>query len=416
MKRLLTRRGMWIPIMIALLALGAFIIFGNNQQKAPAILVSATKSTGGEFVRESRATGSVEARTYTLNFSRPGRVARVLVQAGTRVEKGALLSELDTQDSKAQLASAQQSLLATNLRLQTNQADSSANFSKLNSSLVAAKQKLALTQSLYSTGTVSKFELDDAGRAVTDLESQARSLTAQTAGGVGDLNAQRAAKQSEIEQLNRAIAQAQLRAPVSGTIANIGYLPGTETAANNIHLIEDATLEVRLRLQESDASFVKIGQPAQVELDAVAGQSLAAKVVRVDAQAEVSGQGGSAILPVILRFTDARARNLARPGLTATGHIITQRISGASIVPLEAMVEDGKQSFVWKIVNDKEKKIVTAKKTAVTVLSRNLTSAAVKGIDANTQLISLPSEELTDGASIKLPAEKREAKKAVGAK
>jgi HlyD family secretion protein len=395
----------WIPLVLVLLGLGAFLTFGASREP-PALEVTAVKAISGEFVRESKATGNVEARVYALNFPRPGRVAKVVVREGAAVPAGALLATLDTSDDSSKLVSARESLAAVRLRLQTGSSEADANRAKAVSGLNAARSKLILIQKLFDVGGASRQEVDDAARSVSDLESQLKVLAAQSSGSRGDLEAQLAARNAEIRSLERGISQSQLRAPVAGTVAKIDFLTGTESGTGVVRLIEDATLTVRARLSEADAGLVKAGQPAQIELDAAQGKILAGKVDRLGAQGEVQGQGGSAILPVVLRFLSSDARALARPGLTATAKITTLRLPNAVMVPLESLLEEDKQFYVWLIESkksvDAKTETLTVKRVRLKVLARNLTLAAVEGIAGGSRLVNLPPEVLKDGARVRL--------------
>jgi HlyD family secretion protein len=397
------RKYFWIPLVLVLLGAGGFLTFGRSRE-APAIEVAAAKVVSGDFVRESKATGSVEARVYNLSFPRPGRVARVLALEGAKVPVGALLAELDTGDEVSKLVSARESLLAVQVRLGTSSSESGANRAKAISGLNAARAKLALLRKLFLVGGVSRQEVDDSARAVSDLESQLRVLAAQTTGARSDLEAQLAARASEVRSLERVIAKSQLLAPVAGTVAKVDYLTGTEAGTGGVRLIEDATLTVRARLSEADAGLVKPGQPARIELDAAQGRTLEGKVDRLGAQGEVQGQGGSAILPVVLRFVSGEARSLARPGLTATARITTLRIGRASLVPLETLVEEDKKVFVWLIESLKSdgKELFKVKRQEIKLIARNLTVAAVSGLELGAQVVSLAPEGLVDGSNVRL--------------
>jgi HlyD family secretion protein len=404
----LLRKFFWIPLVLVLLGMGGFLTFGRSREVA-AIEVTAVKSLTSEFVRESKASGNVEARVYVLNFPRPGRLARVQVQEGAAVRSGALLAELDSADESSKLLSAKENLAAVQVRLQTSSSEAEANHAKAVSGLNAARSKLELARKLFAVGAASHQEVDDAVRAVTDLESQLRVLVAQTTGSRSDLKAQLAVRNSEIRSLERGISQSQLRAPVDGTVAKIDFLTSTESGTGSVRLIEDATLTVRARLSEADAGLVKPGQPARIELDAAQGTILEGKVDRLGAQGEVQGQGGSAILPVVLRFLSSDTRSLARPGLTATARITTLRLANAITVPLESLLEEDKKFFVWKIETKKAAdgnvESLHARKTFVKVVARNLTVAVVSGLEAGAQIVNLPPEDLLDGAKVRLPPE-----------
>jgi multidrug efflux pump subunit AcrA (membrane-fusion protein) len=110
----------------------------------------------------------------------------------------------------------------------------------------------------------------------------------------------------------------------------------------------------------------------------------------------VQGQGGSAVLPVFLRFTDVAAQSV-KPGFTGTARVIVLSLPQATLIPLETLVEENGQSFVWVV----DKETQTAKKQPVTVRSRSLTQAAVEGVSPGTLVVSLPPQTLKDGAKVR---------------
>jgi multidrug efflux pump subunit AcrA (membrane-fusion protein) len=392
-------RRLWVPAVI--LVLGGIIWAVARPQPDPGVPVGVAKATQGQFVREVRATGSVDARVYTLSFPRPGRVARVLVKEGQSVKAGTVLAELETTDETVRLASARENLSATITQLRAQGSESVASRARVQSQLESARKKLDLTRRLVAVGAASRNELEEAGRAVRDLESQLTVQASQSTTNQSGLEATRSAREAEIKQLERTINQSRLRAPVDGTVSRVDFLSGVETGASTVRLVQDASLEFRARLAEADIRGLKVGQPAVVKLDAAPNQPLQAKVARLSVQAEVAVQGGNAILPVVLRFTDPQARTLARPGLTASVRITTLRLQNAVIVPLETITEERGTASVWVV----DAATRTVKKTSVTVQARNLTQAAVQGLESGTILVSLPPETLADAATVQYALE-----------
>jgi multidrug efflux pump subunit AcrA (membrane-fusion protein) len=126
-------------------------------------------------------------------------------------------------------------------------------------------------------------------------------------------------------------------------------------------------------------------------------------VDRLGVQAEVAGSGGSAVLPVFIRFLDEKAEALARPGLTVTARITTLRLPSALKVPLETLVEDGGKTFVWQV----DETTRTVRKQPIVVRARNLTHAAVEGLAPGSILVSLPPDTLKEGqkVSYRLPGQ-----------
>lgn len=395
----------WVWIGLVALSVG-LTLFGLLRPRAEqGLAVTVARAERGEFVREVRATGVVEARVYNLTFPRPGRVAEVRVKEGQTVEAGQVLAVLETTGEQAQLRSLREALLALQSRAEAAEADYQSNRARLQNQLLEVRRNLRIAEELLRVGAVASSEVERLERQVADLGAQLASLGQARTSTQRDLRAQLQARQTELANLERNLAQSTLRAPVAGTVAAVGYLAGVETtapsggtglSAASIRLVEAGSLRVQARLSEADVPWVRPGQPVRLELDAAPGQPLVGKVDRLGVQAEVAGTGGSAVLPVFIRFLDDKAESLARPGLTATVRITTLRLPGALKVPLETLVEEGSQTYVWVV----DSATRTVRKQAVTVLARNLTQAAVKGIPDQSILISLPPEALQEGARV----------------
>lgn len=393
------RRWIWIVLVALSLSLTIFGLMRPGAQQGTA--VNVVRVERGEFVREVRATGLVEARHYTLTFPRPGRVAEVRVRDGQTVQAEQVLAVLETTAEDSQLHSAKETLRALQARVSAQEAEFRSNQTRLQNQLVEARHNLGLAQRLLEIGSASQNEVNQLSRQVAELGAQIASLNQTRASTQRDLQAQITLRQTEIASLNRAIANSKLRAPVTGTVSSVGYLVGVESGAGAIRLVEAGSLRVRARLAEADIPLVRLGQPAVIELDAAPNQPLPAQIDRLGVQAEVAAAGGSAVLPVYISFQDAQAEATVRPGLTATVRITTLRLADAIKVPLEALVEEEGQNSVW-VVDEASRAV---REQPVNIKARNLIHAAVEGLAENSLLVSLPPENLQDGGlvSYRLP-------------
>ncbi|MGK0619098.1 efflux RND transporter periplasmic adaptor subunit [Meiothermus cerbereus] len=390
----------WFWVVLVVLSLGLTLFGLLRPRTEQGLSVNVVRVEQGEFIREVRANGTVEARVYTLTFPRPGRVAEVRVREGELVEAGQVLALLETTNEQAQLRSLQETVAALQARARAAEADYQSNRTRLQNQLTEVRRNLRLSQELLRVGGVAQGEVERLLRQESDLLAQLASLNQARASTQRDLEAQLQARQSEMASLQRTVAQATLRAPVAGTVAAVGYLAGVETTAAagaaSIRLIEAGSLRVQARLAEADVPAVRPGQPVRLELDAAPEQPLQGKVDRLGVQAEVAGSGGSAVLPVFVRFLDKEAEAIARPGLTVTVRITTLRLPRALKIPLEALVEEQGQRFVW-VVDTQSR---TVRKQPIVLKARNLTQAAVEGLADDSILVSLPPETLKEGTRV----------------
>lgn len=394
----------WLIFGIILLVIIILVGISNSKKKL-GVEVTTTTATAGPFVREVSGTGNVEARIYTLSFTRVGRIERVLIHEGDHVRAGAVLAELSTAPEVDDLAASRQKLQALYVSQAAQEAEAKSALQKLDVQLAETRKQLMLTRKLLQTGAASHDEVDTLTHQLATQTSEHDAQAARTLGNRRDLTAQVAGLQAQIQTGERALRESRLTAPVSGMISQMDLRAG-ENAQGVVKLVEDGTLRARVRMAEADTVGVKVGQTARIELDANPDQPLNARVERLGVSADIQGQGASSVLPVILTFTDPHAGEAARPGFTVTGRITTLRLPHAVQVPLEALVdeeENGKKSsYLWTV----DTKALTVARQPVTVSVRNLTSAVVQGLAAGATIVTLPPDTLKAGDLIRIkPAE-----------
>lgn len=396
----------WFWAVLLALSLGLTLLGLLRPRAEQGLPVNVARVEQGMFVREIRASGTVEARVYTLTFSRPGRVAAVQVREGQVVQAGQVLAVLETTSEQAQLGALREAVAALKARALASEGEFQSNRTRLQNQLTEVRRNLLLTQELLRVGGAAPSEVERLQRQLSDLEAQLASLLQNRASTQRELQAQLQARQNEVAALERTLAQSTLRAPIAGVVSSVGFLVGVETSAPTgsgaslntpaIRLVEAGSLRVQARLSEAEIPFVRPGQPVRIELDAAPEQPLQGKVERLGVQAEVAGSGGSAVLPVYIRFLDPQAEAVARPGLTVTARITTLRLPSALKIPLEALVEEEGERFVWAV----DTQTRTVHKKPVVLKARNLTQAAVEGLAEGDLLVSLPPETLKEGTKV----------------
>ena len=121
---------LWIGIPVLLLA--ALIVHGviKSKQKQP-LDVTVSDVTQADFERVVSGSGTVEARIYTLTFTRVGRVEHIDVKEGDRVPAGAVLAELSTTREQEDLQAAQDHLTALQASARTQTDEARANRQKV---------------------------------------------------------------------------------------------------------------------------------------------------------------------------------------------------------------------------------------------------------------------------------------------
>jgi RND family efflux transporter MFP subunit len=251
-------------ILWAILVLSTALLSGCADEPMPA----ATTTTSSGYLASARGRIDIEGGLVRLAAQREGVIERVLVEEGDRVVRGQLLAVLGDAPSQRSLEVA---------RAETGQARSQV--LPLSLRLGNAERELQRLKPLVAD-SVSGQELDTARDQVALLQAELA-----TAQATVRLNQRR--EQVALEE----IEQRRVRAPAAGTIVRRSARPGDGVSISNVTPLflfaPEAPFIVRTDVEERWLSQLRIGQAAQVELEAEAGKSMPAKVARI---APVVGQ------------------------------------------------------------------------------------------------------------------------------
>jgi membrane fusion protein, multidrug efflux system len=145
------------------------------------------------------------------------------------------------------------------------------------------------------------------------------------------------------------LAKMELRAPFGGTVGirTVSVGDYVKDGAELINLEDISSVKVDFRVPERYADLVRIGQPIELVVDALPGQTFRAVVDALDPQIDSSGR--SALLRGKISNPEARLK----PGMFARVRLILAERALALVVPEEAIVPQGGKSTVWRIVDGK---------------------------------------------------------------
>jgi len=260
----------WLLRALIVVVLAAAAAFAwQATRPAPIAVVLAAAETGRveTTVANTRA-GSVSAcRRAKLATPLGGRIEKLTVREGDRVNKGQLLLVLWNDD------------LVARERVAREQLDSASARGR-EACLLAdnAAREAARTRQLRDKGFVSEDRVDRA-------ESEAKSRRA----GCDSARAQAKEAEARITASRADTARTVMLAPFAGIVAEVNgevgeYLtpspPGIPTLPA-IDLIDDSCLYVTAPIDEVDAAQLKLGMPGRITLDAYRGKHFQGKVRRI---------------------------------------------------------------------------------------------------------------------------------------
>jgi HlyD family secretion protein len=316
------RRVLWIVGAVVLLAVVGAVLAVRS--RAPKDLEVQTAKVGRQrIVQTVNGTGRIQPKVQVkVSADVSARITKLAVKEGQWVEKGALLVELDrnrylaaVQSAEAQVRSAQ------------------ANAALVSQTMNQSEKDLERSKELLARG----------------LESQSAYDARQTAHQV-EVPRHRAALE-QVAQAQAALRQARddlskttIYAPMSGTVSELNkeageMALGSQFQADVILVIADLSeMEAQVDVDENDIVNVALGQPAEIQVDALPGQVVKGVVREIGSSANASG-AGTADQKTEFEIKIAVTEPLAtlRPGMTATADIVTKTNPSALSVPLQSV-------------------------------------------------------------------------------
>jgi HlyD family secretion protein len=251
-----------------------------------------------------------------------GRLTEVLVEEGDAVGKGQPVARIDCVEQQAALRAALarvRSTEATEAAARAQHAGAKGTvavaFSQISAAsaaerALAAQTKLAdknkkRAEELHEGGAVATSVLDEAEtrREASEEQRRAAEANAQTARaqavaasrGVDAAAAQiesaaaaQIAARADVTRAELAVAECTLVAPRDGVVTARLLEPGSVVGPGSrvLTLVDTSTARVIFFLPNAELGRVQLGAPAQVRVDAFAGQLFAGTVRRIAAEAE----------------------------------------------------------------------------------------------------------------------------------
>jgi multidrug efflux pump subunit AcrA (membrane-fusion protein) len=158
------------------------------------------------------------------------------------------------------------------------------------------------------------------------------------------VNQAEASKQDVLAQLYKK----QVRAPIAGVVTAVEAKVGKIVGANEsiVSMISSGSLEIESYVPEKNLPFVKIGDSANVFLDAYGSDVLfATKVVSIDPSETI--RDGVTTYRILLQFVAQDDR--VKPGMTASVIVDTEKKSNVISVP-QGIIELDKGNKVVKVM------------------------------------------------------------------
>jgi HlyD family secretion protein len=313
----------WIFALLVVGAVAFMTMKSLRPQPKPPQRVQTAKADRATVTRTVTAAGKLEPRRkVNVSSNITGTLVDLQVGIGSVVTKGQYLGQIDTSRYEAQL------------NQQKSQAGAAlADVRRAAANLTRLRSDAARLDALVAKGAGNASDLEQA-------RDQIRMAEAEMSAAQSRAEMARAG----VTEAGKTLGWATLTAPIDGTVLGTNHrvgerIRGSDFAEDVVLVIGSLnSIDVRVEVGEHDVVYIKPGQVATIEVDALPDVQLKGKVIDSGRDAIVKNAGTDnevTTFPVWISLDAAPDRVL--PGMSAQVSIATETRPDVVAVPLQAV-------------------------------------------------------------------------------
>jgi HlyD family secretion protein len=354
----------WKKVLIgvgAALVLAILVAVTVYQSQKNLVTVQTGKVLKENLASVVSASGEIKPKTYVnIGANAFGKIIKLHVKEGDHVKKGQLLAQLENVQSSADVN-------ATRASVQAAETDAVAGDAALNTALADlnraksdanhAKLDWERAQGLYTAALIAKQDYDvkkaawetaDAGLA------QAEAKVAQAKAQKDSMDKHITQNEANLTRVADVLQKTTYEAPFDGVITNLPVREG-ETVVIGIQnspgstlmtLADMSVITSEVKVDETDIVNVRLGQSAEVTIDAIPHKIFHGLVSEIGDNAIVRSTGVATSqatstseeakdFKVVVTLTDPPEE--LRPGLSSTAKITTATRANVVSIPIQAL-------------------------------------------------------------------------------
>ena len=281
-----------------------------------------TAVTTGQVEEDFTLTGSLKPKeTVNVTPQTTGRLEKTYFQVGDRVSQGSLIAELEDGELQQRVRRAEAVIAVSAASVQQRGAE-----------LSNTKANLQRAEMLFKEQLLSPQEYEQQRTGLATMEAQ-----------VALAEAQQQQAEAELEELKIQLAQTKVYAPLTGDVA-IRYVDEGSLVSPSTPLIQIVNLSTLVTLgnvPERSVGRLRVGTPAEVEVDAIPGKVFRGKVSRIAPVLDAATRSASIEIDIANPERDLRAEMFVRINLD----LGTMR--EANLLPRDGIVYRGLEAGVF---------------------------------------------------------------------
>jgi HlyD family secretion protein len=368
----------WKKVLIgvgAALALGIIVAITIYQSRKNLVTVQTGKVQRESLTSVVSASGEIKPKTYVnIGANAFGKIIKLHVKEGDHVKKGQLLAQLenvqssaDVNATRASVQAAETDAIAADAALKTSLAD----LNRAKSDAAHAKLDWDRAQGLYNAALIAKQDYDMKKAAWEQADAglaQAEARVAQARAQEDSSDKHITQNQANLTRVSDVLQKTTYEAPFDGVITNLPVREG-ETVVIGIQNSPGSTLMTladmsiitsEVKVDETDIVNVRLGQSAEVTIDAIPHKTFHGIVSEIGDNAIVRSTGVATSqatstseeakdFKVVVTLSDPPAD--LRPGLSSTAKITTATRDNVLSIPLQALTVRTQADLVPKDKN-----------------------------------------------------------------
>ena len=345
----------------AVVVLLAIVGFTVQQSRKGVVTVQTGKAVREDLTSVVTASGEIKPKVYVnIGANAFGKITHLYVKEGDRVKQDQLLATLENVQSSADVSANQAALNAAQTDAVAAQAavnTATADQSQAEAEYERAKLDYDRSEALYKAQLIAKADYDTKKAAYGTATAQLGQAKAKLAQAKAQMDsAQRRIPQNaaNLRRVTDVLSKTEYRAPFDGVITNLPVREG-ETVVMGIQNAPGSTLmtiadvsviTAEVKVDETDIVNVKLGETAEVSIDAIPKQRFKGIVTEIGNNAMLRSTGVSTAqstsssqeakdFKVVVTIQDPPPNLL--PGLSTTARITTASRNNSLAIPIQAL-------------------------------------------------------------------------------
>ena len=328
-----------VALIVVIVLIGVAVWYFNlnlERTTGPEVEVEAVERRNLEAIVS--ASGKIEPKlSVDISASTMGRVTRLAFSEGDQVESGQFLLEIDPEALRAAVDRGEAGLQAS--RSTQRQAEVSVQSAQVN--LQLAKNNLERQENLWELRLISRetYEL-----SVNDLTLRETELLAREVEVATQLQRIRQ-EEASLDSARYELTKVTITAPITGVVTRRNIEQGETVVVGTMNnqgtvlatIADLSVIEAEVEVDETDIPSIRLGQTAEVTIDALPDLRFAGLVTEIG-NSPIQTDAGSGSQATTFKVVVTLKGEIpdVRPGFTCTADITTAVRSDSLAIPIQA--------------------------------------------------------------------------------